>query len=448
MGAGLRYQHRVGAAIGIAALTLMTGVARAQEPEPVLGVARPERPNRAIFGGGYGATDHALIATGHAGTGVSTAGFGRNEGDFGQGQSAVSTNLDGTLSYRLGRPRVGIGAAATSSARYFPNADGLWTTANSGTANVRWQPALRTRLDAEYGVSRDPLSALDLLPGLDDEAALPLLPLDYGIGERRAIYQRQEFAVGVTQSLSRRVSASAGYHANRTTVTDEGVDRWLGGWIAALTYDIGRGLAARVGYGRDEAVFEATETTPEYRLQTHRIDAGISFNRALSLSRRTALAFNTGSLVFVDEGRRRYEVVGAARLQRELGRTWYASVGYVRDIEFVDVLTRPALTDSITSTVAGQAGRRLRIVGDGGWSRGEIGLGVTGNNYRVFRGGVGVTAGLTQTLGLSARYSYFWYDFANRQGVPGDVPATTLSRQTVRVGLDVYVPLFTRMRRP
>jgi len=153
-------------------------------------------------------------------------------------------------------------------------------------------------------------------------------------------------------------------------------------------------------------------------------------------------------MVLTDQGRRRYEFIGSAILRREIGRSWYSALSYNRDVEFVDVLTQPAVTDSLTTSVSGLVGRRLGLAGDAGWSQGRVGVATTANEYGVYRAGASATIGLTSTVGLGVTYSYFHYQFDNPAQVSGTFEDISLSRQTLRVNVNFFAPLFNRARRP
>jgi len=257
----------------VAVLFAVPGAAYAQA-----GGFRPERPNRALFGGGYGATEQSLVFTGQVGAGVAFGSSGETaSGDSlgggqpaGQRVSSLSTNWDGTLAYTVARERLSLSASGTNSSRYFPADGGTLTTGNSASLDAQVRVTPRTAVSARLGVAREPLSALSLLPGLEDGAAVPLVPLDYGIGDGRVVFLRQEASLGVTQTVSRRSNVSVSYHTHRARLTNEGIDRWSGGFLGAFSYNLAAGLSLRAGYGLDESVYEATETH-HARVQ-HRFD--------------------------------------------------------------------------------------------------------------------------------------------------------------------------------
>src|SRR5690606_17199091 len=56
----------------------------------------------------------------------------------------------------------------------------------------------------------------------------------------------------------------------------------------------------------------------------HQIDAGVSYGRPLSFSRRTRIATQLGSSILQQRtgGRREWRATGSVNLRHELGRTW------------------------------------------------------------------------------------------------------------------------------
>ncbi len=407
-----------------------------------------DRSERALFGGGYGATGHSLILGGQAGAGASTGSRRGEDGtDSGSSQSAT---WDGTLAYSLGRGGLELGADARSSARYFLSARGATATANSGRLNVSFSPGQRTQVFARGGIVREPLSALAFLPGFEDDQVVPIDPLDYSIGEAPLVLVRKDVSVGINQNLSRRTTVSFSYYASEADgggESDAGIDRWTGGFLGSLRHAVGRDLGVRIGYGLDTAEYQPSDAAPAVKVRRHRIDLGVDYGRSLSISRRTTLSFSTGSMVLADEGHHRYEIVGSAVLRHQMGRTWQSSLEYTRDAGFLDVLTKPAFVQSLTSTVSGRVGGRLRVFGDAGASEGQVGGVISSSDYALYRVGGGLSVDFARLFGVGVRYSYFRYRLSGEDDLVGGL-SSSFSRQTIRIGLEMSAPLFVRSRRP
>jgi opacity protein-like surface antigen len=213
-----------------------------------------------------------------------------------------------------------------------------------------------------------------------------------------------------------------------------------------------RNLALRLGYGQTQYEYRTDDPAVEEadrRIRSHNIDAGIDYNRTLSFSRRTTLAFNTGSIVVTDGDESLFSLVGGATLAHEIGRTWGASLDYRRSVGFLEVFNSPTLIDNATFSLGGLIGRRLRFSSNVGASRGSVGFfRGDGTAYSTYRGGASLSMALTRLFALRGDYTYSQYRFDEPAAVP-DVLATGHVRyHSVRVGLDVWTPIWTRARRP
>ena len=83
---------------------------------------------------------------------------------------------------------------------------------------------------------------------------------------------------------------------------------------------------------------------PDEATRLHSFDVGIDFHKALSLSRRTTLSFGTGTTAFADVNGTHIYATGNATLTRELGRTWFATAAYNRDVSFLSTFREPVLS--------------------------------------------------------------------------------------------------------
>lgn len=434
--------------LAIAGVGLAIAVPAAAHAQGAVGTFREDRPNRAIFGGGYGTAEQSLIFTGAVGAGAGTSGDVASgpEGESPTRASSTFAQLSGGLEYTFQRERFGASAGLESAAHYTPGPERVTTSGTSGRAELTGDLTRRTRLRGSLAAALEPMSALSLLPGVaaGDAAGTPL---DYGQGFSPDSYLRYQASAGVSQSLSSRVDFDVSYYRSYAQYTEDQANDG-GGLLAGIHYRIGRGLAGQVGYGRDDVRIRGDEVEPARTLAGHRFNVGLDFQRTLSLSRRTMLAFNTGTVMFSEDGRRYYDVVGMAEVRREIGRTWFSSVGYSRDLTFVTVFARPTFIESVKGTLSGLVSRRVSLSGVASASRGKIGAGDDANGYSVYQGGGGLTVGLVRALGLGAHYSYFRYRFDQSLGLPDAIRQREMSGHSVRVGLTLFVPIYHRARRP
>ena len=171
----------------------------------------------------------------------------------------------------------------------------------------------------------------------------------------------------------------------------------------------------------------------------------------LSLTRRTSLSFATGLTGARDEGgNTHYYVTGRGTLSYELGRSWTAALNYRRGVDFNQSFGQPIVMDMVS------AGRSLATSAVAfKWVTGVAGSWGTDWNRWCHTAGMtrtrrppGFETALTRELGISVYYAYRHYlvddpsSAADRDAA--ELPTASQSRAT----LDLWVPLFTRARRP
>jgi hypothetical protein len=207
-------------------------------------------------------------------------------------------------------------------------------------------------------------------------------------------------------------------------------------------------LTLQAGYANRQAIYHGVTENAEvdHRVRTDSIDAGVNYRRALSFSRRTHVAFSSGSTVVSDGGARRYDVTGNATLTRELGRTWEAALTYSRQAGFVDTFAAPVFNDSVAASVAGLITRRISVSAGAGATHGQVGV-RNANGYRSYQGNVQLGVALSRVIECSFDYVTYSYEFDNADFVPL-VAGTRAMQQIAQVSLGVWVPLFERARRP
>jgi hypothetical protein len=216
-----------------------------------------------------------------------------------------------------------------------------------------------------------------------------------------------------------------------------------------LRFGLSRNLSLRTGYARQQS--EYAGRLGEYVYETY--DIGLDFQKALSVSRRTTLAFATGGSAFQDvgdnAGNRRYYVTGGARLNHEIGRSWLASAAYDRSVQFIDALLQPTLTDSFSGGVNGLISRQLEFSSGVQGSIGRIGFGDQTTNrgsFDTYQAFASLAYALSRWASVNASYSYYQYRFDSITLLPTGI-ARNFDRQSVRANLNLWAPLMNRTRR-
>jgi len=180
---------------------------------------------------------------------------------------------------------------------------------------------------------------------------------------------------------------------------------------------------------------------------------GLDYNRPLSFSRKTTMAFSTGTAGTYDRSldETSYFLIGSVRLDREIGKTWSAGLVYGRNLRYIESLGGiPLLADTGTFVLQGSFSRRLQFKGRLGASSGNlVGEGSDGSSAgstktETYFGAAQLSMALTRQLALSADYAYYQYTLPEallQTGGPGKN-----NYQSVRVQLQVFVPLMTRTK--
>jgi hypothetical protein len=158
------------------------------------------------------------------------------------------------------------------------------------------------------------------------------------------------------------------------------------------------------------------------------------------------VAFGAGATeVGVDD--RKYRLVGDARLDHEIGRTWIAGAGYSRSMRFVETWAAPVALDSVMGSLAGLVNRRVEVHAFARYANGNIGSIATAlNGFSFWQGATGATYGLTRTIAVSVQYTYLDYSFANAVLLPDGWPRSS-RRQSVVASIRLWAPLFVRRSR-
>jgi hypothetical protein len=207
------------------------------------------------------------------------------------------------------------------------------------------------------------------------------------------------------------------------------------------SHNLDEHLALRLGYAyglqQDSIRVDLPETVNQ------NLDLGVDYGRAISRSRRTHLAFSSGSSIVNYLGKQYFVVTGNAVVRRELGRTWNASLTYNRGVQFVEGLTGPLRADSFQTLLSGLLSHRFDVSAFAGYSRGQLGLGSTDPGYDTLQAGTSLRYAFARTLSFQAEYQYYMYDFSQGARLPPGVAPTT-NRNSVRIGLTGWLPLVGR----
>jgi hypothetical protein len=406
---------------------------------------RPERPYRGLFGGAGENSRQMLSLNGAFGIGfddnVLADAIGRDTAvtdDLRALRGGVGT-FSGGLTYSFTTPGFSLGVTGGSGGRLYSSTSRRLVRSTQAAISLALRVGPRTSVSAAAGVSRQPYLLTDLLP-----TAEPLSG-DLGVAELDAAlaiatYENYTASVAVSQRLTQRAQLSGSYSAAAARATPQGPFDFRSGG-ARYGYDIARGLSLRAGYSLSEGRFAGQSP---YR--SHAIDAGADFARALSVSRRTTLAFSTGSAALQTERGRQFTFIGNARLNHEIGRTWSAWLAYDRQLYFSESWREPVLADSLSAGAGGLITRRMQLQTAARAGVGTMTLSRTGSNFDAYSISTTLGYALSKYVQAGVVYSLYRYRFGDDVVLPLGA-SRTVERQSVRAMVSVWRPLLRRGRR-
>ena len=446
-----------------------TGATQATGGTPANGATQATgawRPYRALFGGTTANPDvhHSFDVT----TSV-LAGYDKNEGT-GTTDAAASPLLrtggylgvSGGVAYAWQTQRVQLAGNLGINTRYYEDTGEFIGTSRGGAFGVAAQVGRRGRIFANQSVTYAPsyLYGWSSTPGgmppgtvvgggnypLGDESVFvydTTASAAYSVTRRGTIeglgsYRYSDFADSGDASMDALTSYSVGARFR------QGISRYA--WL-------------RLGYVYRQGQYGFTGTSAAVGI--HDIDIGVDYNRALSLTRRTTFDFSTGSalitapltdtaLTAAASNELQFRLVGQVGLTHEMGRTWRARVGYNRGVGFSEAFAQPVVADGVNVSLTGFASRRVDVSMNGSFTTGEVGLGrpvamssLSNSSFEAWNVSARTRYALGSMWAIYGEYFYYSQDLGTAVIVPSGVPSV-LERQSIQVGLTLWVPLLRR----
>jgi hypothetical protein len=405
----------------------------------------------ATVGGGY---DTNILAGASTGPGPTPSTL------LGPAQASTFENASASLSYSFSGRRLSFGATAGTNANYYASFGVKpLTVANSGGINAAWYPSSRTEISASVNALYGPfytLPGVPVVPVAPDNGETPsanetpgqTLVLDSGSTLLVEDHLNLMGGVALTHSVTRRLSLSVNYGDSIVASPSHAFDLSVRSYGGGLSYLLAKGLAAQLSYTESTGRFGVGRTPTT----SHGLAAGLNFNRALSITRRTTLTFASGLAAFsnasVNDGRPQYFLSVQASLVHEIGRTWTASLAYNRSASFVETFLQPVFSDAVTAGIGGRLSRRVQVQSSIGATSGTVGLvNASENHFRTYFGSAGLRVDASRTVSVGLDYAYYRALFASGVPLPPGF-ARQSDRQSVRVYVSLWAPLMSRGRRP
>lgn len=419
---------------------------------------RPERPNRAVFGGdespagnGQRLTARASIFGSYDDNVIGTEG---NPALLGAQTQGYYSGLTAGVEYQRTGRKLSFGGDVGTAGRYYP--DLVELNGLSPHASVQLNGTVgKTTISALQQADYSPYYSLRFAPGVPTAGFDDIADVDAGVRtqESVALEEREAYglntAVSVRQAFTPRSSVTATFGRQSRNFEQQGQADLLT-QRGSLTYrhEVTKYAALRIGYGREEANYGGSLTGSSL-VRMHLFDVGADYRRPLSFSRRTLVDFKMGGTAVEGglTGERVYRVVGDLGLTHEIGRTWELRGTYHRGAGLVEGLAEPVFSDGVMARLSGLLTRRVELAFDAAYTEGEIGVTGFRNPFNSVTGTVRIQAALTRKLALFSDYLYYSYAFDDTYALPSGLPRN-LDRQGVRAGLMVLLPMIKSQVRP
>src|SRR5262245_16737988 len=183
----------------------------------------------------------------------------------------------------------------------------------------------------------------------------------------------------------------------------------------------------------------------------HTVEAGFSYDRALSVRRSTSLMFVIGPIVqqridshSVDPTQAYLTGVAAnAMFARQFTRTWSVEAGAARSVQFPEVIATPVITNGATLKVAGRVAPRIDILLGSSYTTGQNFIGTTSAHLSTYSSEFTTRIALTRTTMLTLQYLRYQYDFTELPPLITGIPPS-LTRNGARVGIMTALPVWRR----
>jgi len=353
--------------------------------------------------------------------------------------SGFHTDVDTLLNYKHKTGRATFEAIGRSVLSYAPSSiETLTTTYDQGQLAFS-MIAGHNRFQATQMVNYSPYYQFGALPDATPSSLTETAQSHGDFANSKVSAVVSTTGVDFGRTISRRDTLSFSYNLRRTTFGGENLDLTYQGGGVVFLHRLSRSVALRTGYRYRSSTSTFTQVGS---VHNHDLDFGLDYNRALGSSKRTTLAFSSGSSATPqDQGGMVFNLIGNAALTRQIGRTWRARLAANRSVEPLEGFTQSVLTNSGIFDVEGKLNRRVTFSTSVGYSMGTVGVTARdATSYDNWSATTGLRLMLSRWTALDAQYSAYGHRF--EQGVqlaPGVMNA--LNRQGVRVSFTWLHPV-------
>lgn len=355
--------------------------------------------------------------------------------------------INGSLFFSNSGRRVSFEASGNASMRAYTGAFSDVVPAYGGFVQVGSAAGARRRWSVSQNLSFSPLNALNFYPG----APVPSSPVDYRIADGQQVVSDTSAVLGYRLSRAGELSFFGNYNAVEGTSPSSDSDvnsfrRWSVG--GRYTHAVSRYSNLYGGYTYSQSRTLSAPDAVDLQLvpKVHSIDAGMSYRRPLSFSRRTSIFAQAGSTATEGgEGGAQYDFVGTAGIDRQIGRTWGLRGVYDRSVRFVPAFADPLLTSGFTGSAAGRLSQRTALSFVANLSNGTVGVSSGDNAIASYSASAQFRWAFARRVGFYGEYFFFQSEFGDAVPLPNAL-APYFRRNGVRVGLSFGTTLLGERR--
>jgi hypothetical protein len=175
-------------------------------------------------------------------------------------------------------------------------------------------------------------------------------------------------------------------------------------------------------------------------IPSQNIDAGVDYNRPVSLSRRTSMTLTSGIASASDRGDTHYYGTGGVGLSQEIGRSWTARLTASRSLSYLDGFANPFLTDGVATDLGGYFSRRVDFVVAAAYANSDSTLTDSRSRLRTYTGSTRLRLAFSRYGSAYMQYFYYQYRFRDTISAVQGLPPM-MERRGARVGVTMWVPL-------
>ncbi len=312
------------------------------------------------------------------------------------------------------------------------------------TGSVNWRPGTRFALDGTVAHLYSPffqfhptLMSSPYFPGV----VIPAAPYVASLVASHTL----DTSVGFTSYYSKRSTLGASIARRQTRFERRPEDDFtMNGGQALWTRRLNRDFLVRLGYGREKIRLQKRADL-DFIHET--LEAGVDFTRALSVARRTTLAFDTQTSIIRRPGAgRQYRLNGGVSLARLFARTWLVGVHADRSTEFMPGFIEPLFNNTAGMNLMGLFSRRAELIMTANAGHGEFGTDGSRGRFTTTNATTQLNFAVTRKFGFFAQHAFYYFRLP-----PGASPVSSLDRilrQTLTVGATAWIPLLDRERLP